>query len=231
MIELFPGTTEPQVRTWQDEELAAFAVSVLDRAAARHAISGRRGPVVIAVDGRSGAGKSTFAKRLATAAQGAGKSAVCLEADDVMWWEPMWQWAPVADRGIFGPLSAGEDIDFVPPQWGLRGRQGSIGVPVGTEVVIWEGVGASQLALARYLDYVIWVQSDCRTARRLGLARDTAAGVNGGTDEAEAFWDQWSESEQIFLETDRPWDRADRVVLGVTEEETPGPYVRVRAAG
>ena len=134
-----------------------------------------------------------------------------------MWWEPMWQWAPLAIDGVFEALRRGQGVALVPPMWREKGREGSIEIPQDTEVVIFEGVGASQIAFAEYLDASIWVQSDYLVARRLGLARDIAHGGNGDAEESERFWDEWDASECAFLEEDMPWHRADFTVLGTSE--------------
>ena len=52
-----------------------------------------------------------------------------------------------------------------------------------------------------------------REARRRGLERDASYGTRT-PEEAEAFWDDWMTEEEPFYAADRPWERADLVVLG-----------------
>ena len=218
MITLAPNTKEPRVESWEDIALPDFAKLVIEQARQNHDARGALGPTIIAINGRSGAGKSTLTRALAEACSRAGLGdAAILEADDLMWWEPMWQWAPLAIDGVFEALRRGQGVALVPPMWREKGREGSIEIPQDTEVVIFEGVGASQIAFAEYLDASIWVQSDYLVARRLGLARDIAHGGNGDAEESERFWDEWDASECAFLEEDMPWHRADFTVLGTSE--------------
>ena len=218
MITLAPNTGELRVTSWEEVALPDFAGLVIERALANRDVRRARGPAIIAINGRSGAGKSTLTRALAEACPDAGlEKVVILEADDLMWWEPMWQWAPLAIDGVFEALRRGQGVALVPPMWREKGREGSIEIPQDTEVVIFEGVGASQIAFAEYLDASIWVQSDYLVARRLGLARDIAHGGNGNTEESERFWDEWDASECTFLEEDMPWHRADFTVLGTSE--------------
>lgn len=210
MIILAPDTSERIVTNWSRVERAEFAQHLAAFATAKRDVRGARGPAIIAVDGRSGAGKTTLAGALCESVP----NAVVVQADDLMWWEPMWQWSHLAIDGIFEPLRRGQDAHLVPPQWKERGRNGSIDVPQDCDLLILEGVGASQLPFREYLDAAIWVQSDYEVARERGLARDTASGSNGEAEDAAAFWAEWQQSESLFLEADMPWVRADFIVEG-----------------
>ncbi len=165
------------------------------------------GPVIVAVDGRSGSGKSTFAERLGACVDGA----VVVHTDDVAWWESFFDWDELLIDGVLDPASRGEAVRFRPPAWERRSREGAIEVPAGATVLVVEGVGASRRSLVPFLHTSVWVQSDVGEARRRGLDRD------GGTAEAEAFWDEWSREEVPFLAEDRPWERARFVVCGTPQ--------------
>jgi len=41
-----------------------------------------------------------------------------------------------------------------------------------------------------------------------------AEGVNGGREQAIAFWRDWMKAELRFLDEQRPWERADVIVAG-----------------
>ncbi|MDA0141725.1 hypothetical protein OJ962_29810, partial [Solirubrobacter sp. CPCC 204708] len=71
------GVGEPQAGSWRVVELSAFAALVLDAAGPK---DGR--PAIVAVDGRSAGGKTSFADRLA----GAVSHAAVVHTDDVAWW-------------------------------------------------------------------------------------------------------------------------------------------------
>jgi chloramphenicol 3-O-phosphotransferase len=158
----------------------------------------RRGRTrVVAVDGGSASGKSTFAGRLAAALD-----APVVHTDDVAWWESFFDWWPLLVEGVLEPLAAGHDVRFRPPAWEARGRAGAIEVAVADAVVV-EGVGAGRRELADRLDLVVWVDVDRQVAKDRGLARPG---------EDPAFWLEWEVAEEEHLDRDRPWERADVLV-------------------
>lgn len=193
---------EPVAGPWECVPVAAVADTLLAGAGSH---SGR--PVILAVDGRSGSGKSTFADALSRAIAGA----VVVHTDDVAWWESYFGWDHLMAAGILRPVRAGSSVRFRPPAWDARAREGSIDVPSGTPAVIVEGVGASRLSLHHLVDASAWVQSDHDEARRRGIDRD------GGDQHAVDFWDDWMAEEEPFLAADRPWDRAAVVVCGTPD--------------
>lgn len=198
MITPFPG--EPEAGPW-------VARHVGDVVADLFAVVGEPSdrPAILAVDGRSASGKSTFAERVAAAVPGA----VVVHSDDVAWWESFFGWDHLMRRWILEPLHCGASVHFRPPAWDARGREGSIDVPRTARLVVVEGCGASRRSLAHLLDGAVWVQSDAAEARRRGIERD------GGTQEAADFWDEWDVEEIPFFADDRPWERADLVVCGM----------------
>jgi hypothetical protein len=158
----------------------------------------RRGSTrVVAVDGGSASGKSTFATRLAAA-----MDVPVLHTDDVAWWESFFGWWPLLVEGILEPLARGEDVRYRPPAWERRARPGAIEIP-GAPAVVVEGVGASRRELAPYLDRAIWVDADRQLALERGMQRE---------DEDLSFWREWELAEEDHLARDRPWERADLLV-------------------
>ena len=168
------------------------------------------GRAVVAVDGRSGAGKSTLTRRL----QAVIPHAHGLAADDMAWHAPMFGWFDLLIEGVLNPFRAGDPVHFRPPAWEQRGRPGAIDVPVGTRVLVVEGVGCSARQLSDHIDSAVWVQSDYAEAERQGIARDVASGVNGDEAASTAFWHAWMAREDPFLAADRPWERATVIVAG-----------------
>jgi len=162
-------------------------------------------PRLLAVDGRSGGGKTTVADRLAAAVPGA----TVVRTDDVAWYHDFFDWADLLRDGVLEPLRRGEPVAYRPPEWDRRRREGAIVVPAGCPLVIVEGVGAGRRELSDYFDALLWVQADAVQARRRGLERD-------GPDSAD-FWVEWQAAEDPFQAAQRPWDRADVIING-----TPG---------
>lgn len=174
-------------------------------------------PRTIAVDGRSGAGKSTFADRLASALP----RAAVVRTDDVAWHHSFFDWQALMIEHVLAPARRGRAVRWQPDAWQARGREGSIDVPAGTDWLVVEGVGAARHEHAPYLDAAVWVASDDAIARERGIARD------GGDAEAIAFWDEWEAAERPFLEAERPWERADLVVSGTPAPDLPEGHVLV----
>ncbi len=158
-------------------------------------------PRVLALDGRSGSGKSTIAARIVAAVPG---SAV-VHTDDVAWYHDFFDWSELMAGGVLRPLRSGAAVRFRPPEWDARGREGAIVVDAGCPLVIVEGVGIGRRDLAGFFDALLWVQTDRALATERGLLRD------GGD---IAFWNEWEARERPFLAAERPWERADLVLSG-----------------
>jgi hypothetical protein len=193
-----PFDGEPEAGPWTVRPLCEVAAGLVRLAASRTVAPG---PPAIAVDGRSGAGKSTFAARLASAV---GDVAV-VHTDDLAWNHSFFGWADLVRVGVLEPVRRGEAVSYSPPAWVGRGRPGAVEVHAGCRAVVLEGVGAGRRELSDLVDARVWVQSDAVDARTRGIARD------GGD---VAFWDEWEAEEVPFLDHDRPWERADVIVAG-----------------
>ncbi|MEU4196976.1 hypothetical protein AB0E69_34100 [Kribbella sp. NPDC026611] len=180
-------------------------------------------PCIVAVDGRSGGGKSTLAQRLV----GAIPDSAVVHVDDVAWHAPMFGWHDALASGVLEPLRRGEAVSYRPPAWDLHDRPGAIAVPAGQRLVIVEGVGAGRRELAGLIDCLVWVQSDYAEAERLGIARDLASGVNGGPQATVEFWHTWMAAENPFLQSDRPWDRANVIAAGTSTLPVPPRQVLI----
>lgn len=206
---------EPEAPSWEtlgDAELTLRIRKLLPA----------KGQALILVDGRSGAGKSTFGAHLALLLDGA-----LVHTDDIAWNHDVIDWAPLLVDGVITPWRRGEAVDYQPPGWLSEGRAGAVEV-LACPLLVVEGVGAGRAELAACADLVVWVQSDRDTARSRGLARDVELGRS--PEEAEAFWDEWMRAEEPFLAADQPWSRASLVINGTPPEATrahillaPGP--------
>jgi uridine kinase len=162
-------------------------------------------PRVLALDGRSGGGKTTVAERLAATVPGA----TVLHTDDVAWYHAFFDWADLMREGILAPLRAGRDVAYRPPAWDERARAGAITASAASPLVIVEGVGIGRRELAHYFDALLWVQTDADEARRRGLLRDGA--------DAAGFWAEWQAAEDPFQADQRPWERAGLIVSGASD--------------
>jgi uridine kinase len=162
-------------------------------------------PSVIAIDGRSASGKTTFANRLSSEL-----NAPVLHSDDLAWHHSFFDWWPLMLEQIIVPFRAGRAIDWKPEAWIEKNREGSIVVPQ-SSILILEGVSVTRQELSEHVDLPIWIETDPNTAETRGLERD---GLDG-----RDFWFEWQASEKPFLEADRPWTRAKLIVDGAPNLE------------
>jgi uridine kinase len=156
---------------------------------------------LIAVDGPGGAGKSTFATRLA----GALGDAPIVHTDDFASWDEQFDWHPRLLAELIEPLRAGRPARFRRYDWVERrfGRRQE--VPPSPAVIV-EGVGAARREFADALAYVIWIDTPANVRLARGLARDG--------EELRDFWQQWIAGENRHFAADRTRERADLVVDG-----------------
>lgn len=217
---------EPEAGPWRVELL-----STVIEATARHgpgkAVSGR--PVVLAVDGRSNAGKTTLAARIWRTVPG---SAV-VHTDDIAWEHSRFGWADLLIEGILVPVHQGRAVSFRPPRWAEHGREGSINVPAGCPLLVVEGDGAGRKEAAHLIDSLIWVQSDERETERRSRGRaekpDPMDVANMPADGSRPDDSAWMAEEIPFNAAQRTWERADVIVCG-TPELSCDPVTEIVAA-
>lgn len=161
-------------------------------------------PPVLAVDGRSASGKSTFATRLARVWDGA----TVVHTDDIAWRQAVLDWTDLLVDGVLTPARSGSPVAYRPPRWEEADRPGAIEVPADCTLLIVEGVGSGRRALAPHVDAVVWVDSPPDDAGRRDAER-LAAGETTPEDYAA-----WMAEENPFVEAERTWERAAFLIAG-----------------
>ena len=161
-------------------------------------------PPILAVDGRSASGKTTFAARLTELWPGA----TVVHTDDIAWRQAVLDWTALLREGVLEPVRAGQAVVYRPPQWEAAGRPGAIEVPAGTTLLIVEGVGSGRRELAPLLDAVVWMEADRDDIDRRDDER-IAAGETTPDDRAA-----WMAEEDPFVAAEQTWERADFVLAG-----------------
>ncbi|WP_148308026.1 uridine kinase family protein [Actinoplanes friuliensis] len=162
-------------------------------------------PPVLAVDGRSAGGKTTFARRLAAAWPGA----TVIHTDDIAWNQAVLDWTTLLVDGVLTPLREGRAVSYRPPQWDARGREGAIEVSHDCTLVIVEGVGSGRRELEPHLDAVVWVETSQEETER----RDAVRIAAGET--TEELYALWMAEENPFVDDQKTWERAAFLVSGV----------------
>jgi AAA domain-containing protein len=172
----------------------------------------RLGPVrLVAIDGPAGAGKTTFAQRLA-----AELPAPVVHVDDLLQgWRGMPSMWPRLEEWVLGPLRSGRDAAYRIYDWHAeRFRDEWVPVPV-PEVLILEGVGSARAAAAADLTLAVFVTADRDLRLTRGIERDGEA--------LRGEWLRWMAGEDAHFTADRTMARADLVVDG--SQEAPGQFV------
>ena len=184
---------------------AAVPPAVLDVARRLRARPPRAGSTrVVAVDGRSGAGKSTFARALAAHL---GAPTVELEAL-YGGWDGLRDGTERLAHDVLATLATQgrlrvPDFDWHRDAWNAPWE---LAAP---PLLVVEGVGAGARAAAPWTSLLVWLELDDAERRRRALVRD------GGR--FDAHWDAWAAQEEELLEAEGTRARADLVVPGDDE--------------
>ncbi|MGW3893196.1 uridine kinase family protein [Micromonospora chokoriensis] len=167
-------------------------------------VTGR--PVVIAIDGRGGAGKTTLAEWLCRLVP----NSAIVHTDDIAWNHAYFDWGAVLAENVLQPLHRGEVVNFRPDAWIAHGRTGSVTVPADVEVVWVEGTGIIREELTAWLDASVWIQGDLDEQKRWTTIRD------GNSPEQQEHVANWLAEELPFLLREQPWARATLIVTKST---------------
>jgi len=182
-----------------DGELAGLVAAELGRRAAGKARRTR----VVAIDGRSGSGKTSLAARLRTEL---GAPVVTLE-DLYGGWDGLSHGVDLLVSEVLEPLSAGRAARVPRYNW-VTAAWEAPWVLEPPEVLIVEGVGAGARRAAAYASLLVWMESAASVRKKRALDRD-----------GETFaphWDTWAAQEDAMLRRERTADRADIVVDSTT---------------
>lgn len=155
------------------------------------------GTHLVAVDGPSGAGKTTFAARLADALH----SVAVVHMDDLYpGWDGLADAVPRLVEWVVEPLLGGRPARYRRFDWDRQRYAEWHEVP-DAPVVVVEGVGSAARAVAAALSVTVWVDADPEVRMARGIARD------GET--YRPHWQRWAVQEQQHFAADATAERAD----------------------
>jgi uridine kinase len=166
---------------------------------------------VVAVDGHSAAGKSTFAATLAHHARAAllrgddfyrvmneAERAELGPAEGV---ELYYDWQRLRDQ-VLAPLCAGSTASYRPYDW-ATGRLSDHVSTVSAKAIVLEGLFVSRPELGSFVDRSILVDAPATVRRRRQMER---------ADASDEWLERWDAAERYFFEHIRPPGTFDIVV-------------------
>jgi hypothetical protein len=176
---------------------AAQVRAVVAAARAAEPVSGPT--VVVAVDGRSGSGKTLLGSAVAVAL---GCPVVHLDAV-YPGWDGLEAGVALVTTHVLEPVAHGEPAGY--PRWDwMRSRPGRrVPVEAGAHLVL-EGCGALVPPALDFAAVRVWVDAPTAVRRRRALSRD------GET--YAPHWDRWAAQEDAVYDRTRPWETADLVL-------------------
>jgi hypothetical protein len=161
---------------------------------------------LVAVDGRAGSGKTTFAGRLAAEIGGSRRVAVLHTDDFLDGWSELLIWYPRLRDWIFEPFRRGQAGAYRRYDWErerLTDEWTPIEVP---DVLVVEGVGSASTATRPDLTLSVLVDAPRDLRLRRGIARDGEA--------LRPRWERWMHDEDAHFAADGTAGAVDVLVDG-----------------
>jgi uridine kinase len=152
--------------------------------------------MITIIDGRSGAGKTQLAERLAVET-----GARVIHMDDLYaGWHGLATGSRLLERAILTPLSAGRRASWRRWDWELGGWLHEDSAEPGDAIIV-EGCGSLTLESREHADRAIWLEAseDVRHARALERDGD------------DSWWTLWREQEDEHIAANDPADLADEI--------------------
>ncbi|KAA9087366.1 hypothetical protein F6B42_07615 [Microbacterium radiodurans] len=160
---------------------------------------------VVIIDGRSGSGKSTFA-RLLVERWPHPDGVQLLALDDVYpGWDGLFAGAAYAHARALMPWAAGRGGTWQRWDWARDRYSEIIDEVVPDRALVLEGSGALTSLSASLADVRVWLDAPADLRRERALARDG--------DVYRAHWDRWARQEEQHVSLHAPHQRATHVVM------------------
>jgi hypothetical protein len=161
----------------------------------------------VAVDGPSGAGKTTEAARLVAALRAEGSTVACVPTDHFATWTDPVSWWPRLVDGVLAPLRDGRPGRYRRMDWsaGEPTPGDWVDVPL-VDVLVVEGMSAGRASVRPWLTCLVWLRTP-----DAGLRHARAVAREGGHAEELAAWQSF---ERGWFAADRTSAAADVEVVG-----------------
>ena len=167
---------------------------------------------VIAIDGRSGAGKTSLAAELS-----AGLAAPVVTLEDLYGgWDGLERGISLLVSAVLEPLSAGRAARVPRYDW-VTGQWAEPWLLEPPAVLIVEGAGAGARRAAAYERALVWIEEAASVRKKRALDRD-----------GETFaphWDQWAAQEEAMLAREHTPSRAGLVIRDPADAATAARQV------
>ena len=168
--------------------------------------------VVIAVDGRGGSGKTTFARQLALEL-----GAQLVHTDSFASWENKFDWWPNLIEKVLEPIRAGsKSLSYPCSVWDENKPAKHVVEQAVEPIVILEGVSSGREELRDYVSFVVYVDMSLEECflRRIARANAEMFYPDLSDEEKNDLWNAWVKEENIYLGKENPSGRADVVIDG-----------------
>lgn len=175
-------------------------------------IADRLGSGIVALDGPTGAGKSTVADALAKRLKDRGVGVLVVRTEDFATWDDPAAWWPDLEREVLLPFIRRRDLNYRPRVWTDGEPHPGPAVWLRWQpLLIIEGVTAARRQISRHLTEALWLDGGSAEQR---LARSVARDGEHSRDRLAA----WQQFEDGWFAVDRTRSRC--LVLDA-DEPTP----------
>ncbi len=154
------------------------------------------GSRVVAVDGRSGSGKTS----LAAALRDRLRAPVVSLEDLYGGWDGLEHGIDLLVSAVLEPLAAGRAARVPRYDW-IAGEWAEPAALEPPPILVVEGVGAGARRAAAFESVLVWLEVPAPVRKKRALDRDGATFV--------PHWDRWAAQEDAMLARERTPDRAD----------------------
>lgn len=163
-------------------------------------------PVLIAVEGFGGSGKTTFAEKLKSTL----RDSYLISIDDFIVKERLTDNSPDKtgfdrvrlERQVLIPATTRQPIAYQRLQWAENTLSEPEWLPSSVAYLMVEGISSYHPDIAKYYDYKIWIDTPIAVAKQRGKLKDAG-------NENEQHWDLWAENDLAYQRKYHPERLAD----------------------